>query len=198
MNSTHRLLNRAVVLVAGLLLLGAGTAAVLLGTVPAFRDAWRIAASDALAWLGDRLGDTPLPGTPHSWLLLAGVVLAAVLVFLAVLLVVAQGRGRTATLVARSDEGVAIDTAVAERAITEALARRSGILSAKVAAYSVRGTTVLKVSVAVRRGISPRETLAAVEDVVRAWDRALGRELPVLVDIGSNLRTRFGRPSRVA
>ena len=90
-----------------------------------------------------------------------------------------------------------IDGAVAEDAIQHALDHHPGLISSTVSTYRVRRTPALKITANVRRGVSPQEIRSFIDDTVTAWDTALGRELPVVIQINAGLITRVAKSTRL-
>jgi hypothetical protein len=196
MNTTNRALNRAGLLLVGLVLLAVGAAAVVFAAVPELLTA----CSRATADLGDRAArlvrTTDVDALGGSWLYLATAAACVLLIVLLVVAVLRQGQGHARALVteeaATSDAdslggAVVIDGRVAEQAIQDALDGHPGLLSSSVSTWSVRGVPTLKVVARVRRGVSPDVVRASVDETVAAWDALLGRETPVFVHITTGL-----------
>ena len=128
MNTTNRVLNRAFVLVIGLLALGLGTVAVALVAVPDFLRGWAQRAPSVTDALSTLLADTALAGTGTSWVPLAGLAAAALVVLALVLFIARQGRGRTHRLITAAptrDGATIVDGAVAEQVLTADLQDRA-------------------------------------------------------------------------
>ncbi len=211
MNTTPRLLNRIVILIAGIAALALGAAAIAVATAPDLAGSWTDGARAARTALGRFAGTTAFgPDGGHSWLWFAAIGLCAVGIVLSILLILRQGRGRTRTLLRRpaaaaqqedpaSPRGaVVIEARVAEQAIVAALVQHPELLSVQASTHLIRGTRGLRITAASRRGISPTRTVELIERTVRAWDAALGEEVPVLIELVAGIRTRTGRPSRAA
>ncbi|MFC4242690.1 hypothetical protein ACFOYW_04830 [Gryllotalpicola reticulitermitis] len=201
MNSTNRALNRAVVLVVGLLTLLAGAALVAIATIPAIRDGYRVSAptlhDDFTTWFRS----VPLFDTNTSWGWILVLAALAVVVVLLVTLVARQGRGRHDTLLREETTAhgaTVISAAVAQQAIQHDLDGRPEILASHVFACRVRRASVLKVSVTCRRGVSPRLAAHVVEDTLSALDTLLGRQLPALIQVSGGFRARLSPRARSA
>lgn len=176
MNATNRALNRAGILIVGLVLLVVGAAVAVVAAVPSWLQGWQ----DGAATLA-------VPFDPAETATLAIVVAACVLaIVLLAVFVVRQGRGHTRTLVRRggSSGEVVVDAKVAATLIEAALENHPAIESVSVSGYRVRRTPALKIALSVRRGSSPTDVRDAVDGVVARWDALLGSEVPVLVTIG--------------
>lgn len=194
MNTTNRMLNRSFVLLVGLLALGAGATAVALVAVPGFLGAWSRTAPELTAGLTDILARTEMADSGASWVPLAGLAGAALLVLLLVAFIARQVRGRTTRLIeaAPSGDGATIvDAAVAEQLLTDALQGHPEFVTVTVRTYRLRGTPVLRVAAGVRRGVSPRDALTVIEAAVLGLDRTLGAQIPVLVRLGGGVRLRI-------
>lgn len=207
MNTTPRLLNRLLLAVVGLVLLGAGAAGLLLLALPGAATWWRSTAPLISRELDSLRDDTTLKGQADTWLWL---VLAAVLVLLIVLLVVwimAQGRGRTGFLLVgepndtagsdRTDGTVTISAAAAEQLLRAALLERPDVVGASVSTWCIRGVPGLRVRVHPRKGTAPYAVAREVSELVRALDAVTGLRPPVLISISAGNRVRFSRTERV-
>jgi hypothetical protein len=192
MNDTNRGLNRALLVITGLVLLALGGAVAVAAAVPEWARGWATASTTVGDWLAGAVASTPVAVNGHSWLLIAGGALAVIAAVLLVVFVVRQGRGHTRTLATRSDEGeVAVDAGVARSVIEAALAANPGIVSSSVSAYRVRSTPALKIAVSVRRGASPTDIREYIDGVVTQWDALLGTETPVLITVAAGLSSRL-------
>lgn len=199
MNTTNRALNRALILVVGLVLLVAGGAVAAGALLPDVKDTVSGSASDARGGVSDALDG----GQP--WILWVSALVCVVLIVLLAWFSFRQGRGRTGTLIEQTGRRdgqatsghVVVDVAVAEQVLEEALSGTAGIVSTDVTAFEVRGSTVLRVTANARRGASPMDIRTAVDDVVRRWDALLGAEIPVVVQINGGLRTQMVAATRL-
>ncbi|MUK01575.1 hypothetical protein GM708_06320 [Vibrio cholerae] len=105
MNTTPRLLNRAILAVAGLAALAAGSFGILLLLLPGAATWWGVTTPRVGAAIAGLRGRTTLEGQADTWL---WIVLAAILLVTIVLLVLwisAQGRGRTGLFASTVGEG---------------------------------------------------------------------------------------------
>lgn len=202
MNSTPALLNRILLTLLGLILVGSGLLLVLLATVPAVASWWH--SWSAASWGGiDRLFDaTRFPGRPESWLWIVAALVLLALMGLMVAWIAQQGKGRSNLLAEEYDPGdtpgdVRIGGGVAEQALRHALEGRPDLAGATVATYDVKGSPALKVRLLPRQGVAPHLLAAEVSELLAALESVVGKEIPVLVHIGAGARTRFGRAERV-
>ena len=200
MNGANRILNRALVLVSGLLAVALGAAAVALVAVPDFMRAWARTAPDVTAGLTELLAGTAVGDTGRSWVPLVALLVAALVIAGLVVFIARQGRGRTDRLIdvePTADGATIVDAAVAEQMLTAALQDRQEFVAVAVSTYPVHGTPVLAVSATVRRGVSPRDAITVVETAVHGLDAALGAEVPVLVRLGGGLHSRLTGRARL-
>jgi hypothetical protein len=199
MNNTNRALNRILIAVIGLLTLLIGASLVAVATLPAIRGAYGSAAPGIHAAVTGWLKTMPLFDTGSSW---GWVFVLAVLVFIVILLLVfifRQGHGRQGILLTddTTQAGTTvIDSNVAEQAIQDDLDGRQEFVASRVSTYQVRGTPVLKISVACRRGVSPRDVTTTIEKTLTAFDTMLGRQIPALIQISGGVRARLSRTTR--
>jgi len=205
MNNTNRVLNRIGVFLFGIVVLALGAAAALAAATPEWFERWKSVAASVGDSSADVIERTTLGGLGQSWLLIAIPAACVVLIVLLVVSVFRQGHGRTQTLVddrparktGSTDGSVFVDGKVAEESLQHAIGTHPGIVSSNVSTFDVKRTPVLRITVNVRRGISPAAIRTFVDDTVRAWDSVLGREIPVLVQINAGIATRLAKATRV-
>lgn len=206
MNGTNRGLNRALLGVFGLVLAAVGAMAVMAGVSRGFAQRWTSTGTTIWARLQERLDAARIPGmtgTDISWWSIAVLVLLLVLAVLAVCWIASQGNGRSSHLARQRDTtgDITVDTAVAAQAIKSGVASNTQILATSVQSWKMsgaRGAMGLKITVQARKGTSPAEVTAAVEQLVEGFDQLLGTEIPVLIRIKAGTRTKFARTERVA
>ncbi|MGA1838813.1 hypothetical protein VD659_17985 [Herbiconiux sp. 11R-BC] len=200
MNSTNRAANRLLILIVGLLLLAVGAASAAAVLLPAVRDGWTGATGQVTDQVSSWLQQTPLGGTRVSWIMPALLLLAVIGVIVLIVFIARQGRGHTGVAVREptSEHGTTVvESAVAEHALQDAIAGRPEFVASHVSTYRVKRTPVLKISVTCRRGVSPADAAAIVDDAVRALDVLLGRPLPALVQISGGFRARVTSTTRL-
>ena len=197
MNETNRGVNRAVLLLTGLALLVGGTGLVLAATRQDTSVLWDGSWSTVISWLRQTEEATRLGRTTVSGLAIAVLAALLVVVMVAVVVLARLGGGRS-TVVVREDAidgvrgAVVIRQGFASDAITRSLSSRTEILMSRVSASTVRGTTVLHVSVTPRRGTSPPEVATTAVGLVDNLAALTGREVPALISIRSGARARLG------
>lgn len=202
MNRTPRTLNRILLGLIGLILIGIGGGLLWLTLDSGAAGRWQRFAPEMLERIRAFGADTTLPGQSQSWVwvLLVFCMLAAIV--LLVLWAAAQGRGRTGTLVSEYDDDgapgrVAVSGAVAEQALRAALQEDPAVAAAAVSTYDVRGSSALRIRINPRQGAAPHLIAADATRLVEALDAALGREPAVLISIDAGRRLRFNREDRV-
>lgn len=202
MNSTPTLLNRVLVAVLGLVLLGVGGLLLSLAAVPVVASWWRSWSSTAWSGANAAFNATRFPGRTESWLWILVALALLVLIGLMVAWVAQQGKGRADVLAVEYDPGavpgdVRIGGGVAEDALKQALAHRPDLAGATVTTYDVKGTPALKVRLLPRLGVAPHLLADEVRVLVAALEQVVGVEIPVLIHIAAGARTRFRRGERV-
>jgi hypothetical protein len=202
MNSTPTLLNRILITVLGMILLGAGGLLMLLAAVPAVASWWRSWSAGMWAGANQAFNATRFPGRPESWLWILVALALLVLIGLMEAWVAQQGKGRADVLAVDYDPGevpgdVRIGGGVAEQALKQALAHRPDLAGATVTTYNVKGTPSLKVRLLPRQGVAPHLLADEVHGLVAALEQVLGKDITVLIHIGAGARTRFSRAERV-
>lgn len=197
MNATNRATNRAILLLAGVILLATGVCAILASLWPVAAQTWEAWAGRAVSWMqavdeSSRLSDA----TTLSGLTIGVLAVLLVIVVGAVAVIVRLGGGRSSVVIREeSGEGaqgsVVIRQGFASDAITHSLASRGEILTSRVSASRVRGNDVLHVSVTPRQNTSPIDVAETVTRLVDNLAILTGRETPTLVSIHSGVRARF-------
>ncbi|MCC3278849.1 hypothetical protein LJ754_06715 [Arthrobacter sp. zg-Y40] len=202
MNATPRALNRFLLALLGLLLMGVGGGLALISAWPAAARAWHSFAARAGTEGAAAFSSTVMPGSGASWIWVAAAVLSFVGIVLMVLWMAAQGGGRTDTLVSEYDDDgapgrVAISGGVAEQALRNALQQDPDVAGSAVSTYRVRGRSALRVRITPRQGAAPHLIAADATALVESLDLALGHETPVLLSLEAGRRIRLGREDRV-
>ena len=194
MNATNRGVNRAILFIVGVLLIGVGGAAGMAMVWPVAGNLWKSWSSTGVDWMvsadkASRLSEA----TAVSWFTLAVLALLALVVIVAVIVL---GGGRSSVVI-REEAGTGVEGAVTVRqgfaadAITQSLASHEEISSAKVNVRRLRGTDVLHVSVTPRQNVSPADVAETVTGLVDRLATLLGREISTIVTIHSGIRSRL-------
>lgn len=200
MNTTNRGLNRTIIFFIGLILLAVGAGAILLAAVPELTSGWKNTAPDVGKQVDSVFGAAPLFNTGGSWLAVAAVVLLAVLIVLLLVFIIRQGNGHTGELFydTTTEHGATIvQSKVAKDALEQALTDRDDLVSSSVSTYQVGGGTMLKISATARRGVSPKDVAATIEEHLHALDQLLGFTVPALIQISGGFRANVAKTTRL-
>jgi hypothetical protein len=200
MSSTHRGLNRFLLILLGLALLGSGALTAAAGILPNLARIWTETGTQALDLAREQLPVAAIPGAGVSWWTIAAIGSIILAVILLVGWISSQGGGRTGHAGSRDDGGhgtTTVDAGLLDQAVKAATAGNDGILTASVTSWTVKGDPALKLSIQVRKGASPAAITATSRELVAGIDGLLGEPLPVLIRIGAGNRTRFAKTQRV-
>lgn len=197
MNATNRGMNRTVLFITGLVLLGAGGAAVLASAWPVAASVWQDGTRTALSWMRDAEGASRISEATTVSGFTIGVLAVLLVIIVAAIVVIARLGGGRSSVVIRDETGdgvqgpVVIRQGFASDAITRSLASRSEILTSRVSASKVRGADVLHVSVTPRQNTSPVKVAETAIRLVDNLATLTGRETPTLISIHSGVRSRL-------
>lgn len=200
MNTTNRGLNRTVIFIVGLLLLLTGAAAILLAAAPPIASRWKHEAPTVSKGVDAFFATAPLFATGSSWLAVAAVAVLLILVALLIEFIIRQGNGHTSELFhdETTEHGSTIvKSTVAQSAIQDVLKDRDDLMSSNVTTYEIKGTNVLKISAAGRRGVSPKDIADSIENTLTALDKLLGFEVPALLQISGGFRAKVAKTTRL-
>ncbi|WP_341940061.1 hypothetical protein [Microbacterium sp. LWH10-1.2] len=203
MTSTNRALNRALLLVFGLILLVAGAAALAVGIGAPWLSPWQERATTVVDDLSARFGswsvDVPGAGSVPGMLPVA-LGIALLLTILLIVFVFTRGGGRTRNILrAEAAHGsTVVDRNVAEAVLAGTLGERPDVLAARTNAYLVRRARTIELAVTVQRGASLRRVVTAAESAVDDWDALLGTRGPILLHLSDrSWRDGLKRRTRV-
>jgi hypothetical protein len=200
MSCTHRLLNRFLLVLLGLVLLGSGALTAAAGAVPDVARTWADTGSRTTVMVRDQLRAAAVPGAGVSWWTIAAIGSIVLAIIALVSWIASQGGGRTGHAGCRDDGGhgtTTVDTGLLSQAVKDAAAGNDAILAVSVSSWTVKGNPALKLRIQARKGASPATLTASARDLVAGIDRLLGEHLPVLIRIGAGSRTGFARAQRV-
>lgn len=200
MNTTNRGLNHTIIFLIGLLVLLLGAAAILLAALPEVASTWKDTAPTISRNVDDIFAAAPLFATGGSWLAVTAVVLLAVLIVLLLIFIIRQGNGHTSELFhdTTTEHGATIvQSKVAKDALDNALADRDDLVSSSVSTYEIKGGTVLKIAATARRGVSPKDIAATIEQQLHALDQLLGFTVPALIQISGGFRANVAKTTRL-
>lgn len=184
MNSTIRALNRAVLLIGGILSAVVGLAALLWAVRPAWAQSVlsdvEHAVDTALNGSSVAVGDIYVPTV-----LIAAFIAALILAVVLIVFVFARGRGSVLEVarVSEDDGRTDVDRNVVDTVLSGALSPRPDVLSARTGVYLVKGTRTVRIAVTVRQGASLGDVITAAERAIQDWDSLLGGETPVLIHL---------------
>lgn len=198
MSSTHRWLNRTLLVLLGLVLLAVGGLTAAAGLLPEVADTWTSVGTAAVDGLPGLLAAAPL-NTETSWWTIAALALVVACAALLIGWIASQGGGRTNTL-ARQDTGAGtttVETSLVADALRSALEGNGQILAVGVTSWRVRRQTGLRIRVQPRRGASPAAVVAATDEAISGLDTLLGTRHPILVSVHAGARARLTRTRRV-
>lgn len=197
MNATNRGVNRVILFIVGVVLIGVGGFAATAMFWPVAGDAWKRGASAGVEWMVSAEKATGVSeATTLSWFTLLILAVLLLIVLVAVIVIARMGGGRSSTVIREeASDGVhgsvTIRHGFAADAITHSLAAHDEILSSRVNARRLRGTDILHVSVTPRQNLSPVEVAETVTGLTDNLATLLGRETPTLVTIHSGIRSRL-------
>ena len=181
MTRSNRLLNRVILALVSLILIGAA------------------------AWVANRaypiveIAGIEAPSGRNLWVV-AGA--ALVVVILALAWILTRGRGRTTSIVTAADErgSVSIDARLASDLIGHDLAALADVVSVSSTAFRTgarSAPTALELRVVTRRSADLHTVVNTVTKSVEQFDTALETRLPVLLHVATGVRASFAREQRV-
>ncbi|MEI2277892.1 hypothetical protein OHC50_10520 [Paenarthrobacter ilicis] len=199
MRQTNRALNRLLLALLGIVLLGAGAALIAAGTIPGVATTWADIGKNVTEQVRTLATTAPLPEPVRSWWLVAGVVILLIGAVLGAAWLAAQGGGRTPRATEKSegsDGRTVVDVGLISSAVQEALSGNRDVLASSVSAWETRRGTALKLRMEARQGTSPRELADTAEQLIKEIDAWLGHRMPVLVRITSGARAKVSGSRR--
>lgn len=203
MNASNRGWNRAVLVVAGLLLAVGGL--LLLGSTVWPDVLARLLPGAAELLTGVRSVVSAALQDPGAVVVtpsIAGWAGAGLLVLLILLLwfLATRGGGRTTTVLraAATAGTTTVDRSVAADMLNEAMRACPGVLAVQLGAYRVRRQPALILHVTTQRGAVLSEVVARAETAVEEWDALIGSPMPVVLHLaGPGLWHRWRSVVRV-
>ncbi len=187
MRNTHRAVNRALLLIVGLVLAAVGALAVLLVALPGVSGAWTSTA-DALRQAASDVGEPAF-----AWIVVAALAVIAVLLIVLAASAV-RGRHSTALQSTGSDntEGrITLTDGFASAALTNALADRDEILTSRINAGDINGEPVLHIALTPRQNTSPRQVTEHVDTLVTNLATLTGQTFRTYISIHTGLRAKL-------
>lgn len=200
MTATNRALNRALLIIVGVVLIGISASLFALVASAMWRSEWKSRSQDLQNAANAAFGDHLWAGTSLSGSSLIALAGAAVFVALLIIFILRQGGGRTRDILQlHSDSGrVTVNTDVIDTLVADALSSHPEVIKTSVTSYRVRGQSVLKITLRARRGASPRRLVDEIDRVTGRLHHAFGNPLPVFVELigGSQPVARVSAHSR--
>jgi hypothetical protein len=193
MRRTNRALNRVMLALLGIALLGAGAALIAAGTLQGAQETWATIGSTLTDQARSLAGSAPAPSPVRSWWLAAGIAVLLLGAALSAAWLASQGGGRTPRLAEQGDAThgrTVVDVGLISAAVQEALNGNKNVLAASVSAWESRTGTTLRLRMQARKGSSPRELADTAEELIQGIDAWMGHPIPVLVRITSGARSR--------
>ncbi|MGO4680820.1 hypothetical protein [Microbacterium sp. 2MCAF23] len=185
MTSSSRILNRALLLVAGLLALAGAVLAVRPLLPEQMVAPWWQPVQRTISGVLSTASTWRLPwGSPDAARIVAvgagAVVAVALIVFLST-----RRRPRTRTVLRFADRAgsTAVDESIADTVLTGPLRDRGDVLSSRTHGYRVAGKNALRLWVVPRSGADLPTLLAETERAVEGWDALSGTRSPVVVHL---------------
>lgn len=201
MNDTNRGLNRAVLLVAGLVLALVGGAVAVAASVPAVAEVWTAAGEHVVGAIGTAADSTRIGDTAANW---AAVGAIAILVTVAGLLCWALTKliSRRSRTFLRSSGAqtplgrVIVTETFAADAVKASLDRQPDVVAASVTAHTVRSEPLLHVRVTARHNADPRGIVDRVTRVLDGLTAVTGTETAGYISVHGGLRSRLASDAR--
>ncbi|MBB3157339.1 hypothetical protein FHS07_001023 [Microbacterium proteolyticum] len=189
MNATRRGLNRFVLFLVALALLGLGALALTIALLPGGTDTWTTVTGGFQGWLQS------LGRESAGWGAVAViVVLAIILIVIAASAVRGRRHAPLQSTGSATDQGrITVTDAFASEALRNALADRDEILSSRVTAGEVGKESVLHVAVTPRQNTSPRQVAEHVDTLVTNLAALTGQNLRAYISIHTGLRATLAR-----
>lgn len=197
MNATNRAVNRLMLALVGIVLVGAAAAVLVALAWPTWADMWTTGIQNAGIWLSEAHAATQIvSASTLSWIAVAILAVLALIVALAVTIVARLGGGRSNSVTRAEAEGgaigaVTIQHGFAADALTHSLAGHDELLTSRVSSRTVRGEEVLHVSVTPRQHTSPAAVAETVTGLVDNLAKLMGSSAPTFVSIHSGVRARL-------
>lgn len=201
MNNTNRALNRIVLFLIGIVMLGLGGLGVAIAAWPPAAELWSTAGESAEGWLAQAVQATTIAGTSLSWIAL-GAVAAVVVVIVLLILALTSVSGRRSKTVLRSSGAqnplgrVTVTESFVSDALKNSLAKNDEVLSSRVTAGTIRDEPVLHVSVTPRQNTSPRQIVEHVDRLVSHLAMLTGEDTATYISVHSGIRARLAHDQR--
>ena len=196
MNHTNRALNRALLLIIGVCLMGIGALGVSVATWPTAAELWQNVGSNADSKLREVLEATQIGETNATWIGIGGVAAIFLILVLLILALTSLIRRRTRTVI-HSDRTqtplgqVTVTEAFVSDAVRNALTDRDEILSVQITANDIRSHPVLHIAVTPRQNTNPRMLVNEIDQLLVNLHTLTGQHLDTYISVHSGIRARF-------
>lgn len=192
MRNTNRALNRVLLFVVAIVLLGLGALAISVAVVPGVADTWTRTADGVREW-ADGIGQPSLG--------IGALAVLAVVAIVLVLVAVGAVRGRHRVPLQSSGEEstagrITVTDGFASEALKNTLDERDEILSSRIASGEVRKETVLHVSVTPRQNTSPRRVAEDIDTLVTNLATLTGQQVRTYISVHAGLRAKLAHDQR--
>ncbi|MEV7756728.1 hypothetical protein AB0O16_03255 [Microbacterium sp. NPDC089180] len=189
MNATRRGLNRFILFLVALVLLGLGALALVVGLLPGGADTWTSVMGGFQGWLESLGRDSAGWGAVAAF-----VVLAIILIVVASAAVRGRRHAALQSTGSANDAGrITVTDGFASEALKNALAERDEILFSRITAGEIKNESVLHVAVTPRQNTSPRQVAEHVDTLVTNLATLTGQNLRAYISIHSGLRAKLAR-----
>lgn len=203
MNRTNRVVNRLLLLIAGIIAAAVGIALILRSVRPNwFADVWeefsepvRSAVFAASHWNAKIPGIGVLSGVAVLGFLIGLLLLILTVAFFCGL---RSGKTKTVLRIQTARGKTEVDRNIAEAILAGPLRTRTDVLSADTKVYRVRRDPAITLSVTPRQGARLAQILRTIDTAVDDWDALTGAQIPIVVHLhGRSLIDRWRNAVRV-
>lgn len=189
MNATRRGLNRFLLFLVAVVLLGLGALALAVGLLPGGTDTWTSVMGGFQGWLQGLGRDSAGWGAVAAF-----VVLAIILIVIAASAVRGRRQAPLQSTGSANDAGrITVTDDFASEALKNALGDRDEILSSRISAGEIKNESVLHVAVTPRQNTSPRQVAEHVDTLVTNLAALTGQNVRAYISIHSGLRAKLAR-----
>lgn len=189
MNATRRGLNRFLLFLVAVVLLGLGALALAVGLLPGGTDTWTSVMGGFQGWLQGLGRDSAGWGAVAAF-----VVLAIILIVIAASAVRGRRQAPLQSTGSANDAGrITVTDDFASEALNNALGDRDEILSSRISAGEIKNESVLHVAVTPRQNTSPRQVAEHVDTLVTNLAALTGQNVRAYISIHSGLRAKLAR-----
>ncbi|TDW29632.1 hypothetical protein [Cryobacterium psychrophilum] len=201
MNHTNRFLNRALLLLIGLIFLVLGAGVVAVFAWPAAAQWWSAASASAQAWVDDAIRGTMVGESALSWVSVGSLAAIVLLIVLLIIVMARLGGGHTHSLVRTGGQDspagrIIIDTGFISDALRQSLDHRPEILFSRVSVANIRRVPMMHLSVTPRQSTSPRQITDDVDHLLDNLAALTGADIPSYVSIHTGLRSKLAHDQR--